>query len=129
MRDMDANDIDDNGTQGALDHEVMRLDPESYSRELLVEIAQRFPPALIARKLAELAGAMVMDKFGNYQPEWKTQSLAVKMLLDYTVGKPVARSEHVNVNVDVENDDDIREQIRHSPALRAKLEEMIGKKE
>jgi hypothetical protein len=99
--------------------------PSTISIRLSSMLAEAFPPEEIIEKIKELMNAEVVTKGGQVRPDTRTQESAVKLLLNYTVGLPIQRSENITVNV-TESNEDIQAQIDHSPALRAELARMIG---
>jgi hypothetical protein len=88
-------------------------------------LAEAFPPEVIIEKIDELMNAEVVTKGGQIRPDTRTRESAVKLLLNYTVGLPIARSENITVNV-TPSDEDIQSKIDFSPALREQLAKMIG---
>jgi hypothetical protein len=99
--------------------------PSTISRRLSSMLAEAFPPEVIVEKIKELMNAEVVTKGGQVRPDTRTQESAVKLLLNYTVGLPVIRSENIMVNVNP-SAEDVQAKIDHSPALRQQLAVMIG---
>lgn len=99
--------------------------PSTISKRLASQLAESFPPETIVEKLKELLNAQMVTKGGQVRPDTRTQESAMKLLLSYTIGLPVQRSENITVNV-TPSSEDIQAQIAGSPALRAELAEMIG---
>lgn len=102
--------------------------PSNVSKRLCSLIAERFPPELICDKLEELLEATITAKDGSSKPDNRARESACKILLAYSVGLPVQRSEHVEVRLDA-TAGEVQEQLRQSPALRSQLQRMLGQAE
>ena len=103
-------------------------DPSCISAKLSSVLAEKFQPEVIAAKIEELMNAEVVTKGGNVRPDTRTREAAVKLCLDYTVGRPTKRVQTVTVNVDTSTED-AQELLANSPALRAELLDMIHKQD
>ena len=100
-------------------------DPSAISARLSSLLAERIPPETIIAKIKELMAAKIETKGGNIREDTRTQEAAVKLWMDYVVGRPAQRVETVTVNVDT-SIEDLQEQVQMSPALRARLIKMAG---
>ena len=88
-------------------------------------LVEQFAPETIVEKIEELLNAEVVTKGGEVRPDTRTRESAVKLLLSYTIGLPIQRTQNITMNV-TQSDDDVQELIDGSPTLRAELAEMIG---
>lgn len=89
-------------------------------------IASRIPPERIAKAIDKLLDAKRMTKFGP-EEDPRAMEAGVKLYLSYIVGMPTQRIEQVNVNVDADTEAGMEERLKASPALRAKLQQMLDR--
>ncbi|HEY9153760.1 MAG TPA: hypothetical protein VIM69_01435 [Opitutaceae bacterium] len=97
----------------------------SHASEIITEITRTITPNRIAESLMQLLSAEFIDKRGERHADHRVRASAVQLLLAYTVGKPVERSESVVVNVSPESEVVLLEKLKQSPALRAALREIL----
>ena len=89
--------------------------------DVVLAIAEQFPPTKIAKLLGELAEAECITNGGRRIPDNRTRQAALTLMLAYLIGRPVERSESVSVNLTAEDAVGLRERLAHSPALRDAL--------
>lgn len=99
--------------------------PSNISRRLTSVLGDRFPPERIAAQLEELLVATTIDRYGNERPDMRAREAGLKLVLNYTVGVPVTRSEHVEVKVEA-TQDQAQALIAGSRSLRAQLTKMMN---
>ena len=98
-------------------------DPSAISSRLSSLLAERFPPEVIANKLNEMLKAVTVLKDGREKPDLRSREAGLKLLLNYSIGLPIQRTETVTVNVDTSMEA-LQEQVNMSPALKARLIKM-----
>lgn len=99
-------------------------DPRTINKEVVVALARKVSPDLVADKIKQLLDMTRMTKAGEV-PDVRAMEAGIKLYLAYAVGLPTQRSEIVQVNVDADNALGLEERLRHSPALRAMFRKML----
>ena len=102
---------------------------ESPAQRLAAELAEGVAPAQVLNTLRQALVADQVARDGSRQPDHRARLDAAKLWLAYAVGLPVQRSESVSVNLDADSAVGIEERLRHSPALRRMLREMLERAE
>jgi hypothetical protein len=100
-----------------------------YSPKLIEAIAAKFPAESIVDLLDSLVKAKIVTKGGHEIADNRTRLAAATLMLNYLVGRPVERTENINVNVDAATEDNLVERLAKSPALRQSLKRAIEKAE
>jgi hypothetical protein len=98
------------------------------STKVIEALAKKFGPKAIVDKISECLEATKTMAIGGLPYEiadHKTQLDALKLLLLYQVGAPVARSEVVTHNVDTMQS--LEAKLHKSPALRRAVDRMLSK--
>lgn len=78
-------------------------------------------PERIATALSDALTATTIARSGVVEPDTRSRLQAASIILSYTVGRPVERSENVSIIADPDSRVDIQERLRRSPALREQL--------
>ena len=102
--------------------------PQDLSVEVMNALSSKFGAKFIEDKFSELLKATKTMAVGGapYEtPDFKTQLDALKLLLQYQVGMPVARSEVITHNVDTVQT--LEAKIQKSPALRRAVGRMVDR--
>lgn len=90
-------------------------------------IAEKFGPEMLATHLHSLATeAVSITKKGHEVPDNRTRLAATTLALAYVLGRPIERSETVNVNLDADAALGLKERLKSSPALRESLRIMLA---
>lgn len=100
------------------------------SAKVIESIANEFGPQKVVDKMKELLEATKTMAVGGRPfetPDFKTQLDALKVLLQYQVGMPVARTESVVHNMDTM--DTLEHKMQSSPALRRAVGRMLDQAE
>lgn len=97
----------------------------NLTAETLSAIANKFGNGKLADLLEELTRAECITKGGHVIADNRTRLAACQLALAYLIGRPVERSEVVNVNLDADSSLGLSERLRNSPALRASLKKML----
>lgn len=95
---------------------------------VIEELAKKFSPDIIVNKIAECLEATKTMAVGGRPydtPDYKTRLDALKLVMQYQVGMPVARSEVVTHNVDTMQT--LESKMQNSPALRRAVGRMLDK--
>ena len=100
-------------------------DPSKISTRLTSVLAEQFPAEVISEKIDELLNATRELKDGTILTDTRSLEAGLKLLLAYTVGKPVERTETLTVNVET-TPEQLSAQIESSPALKARLKKLLG---
>jgi hypothetical protein len=93
--------------------------------ETMELINQKVTPEAIANALCEALQADVWSKEGGKGPDHRIRLEAIKVYLNWQIGKPVERS--ITITQPSEDDDQIMERMLQSPAAVAALERKIAK--
>lgn len=102
--------------------------PADLSTKVIEELATRFGPKKVVDKLEGLLKATKTMAIGGRPlevPDFKTQLDSLKLLLQYQIGMPVARTEAVVHNVDTMQT--LENKMQKSPALRRAVGRMLDK--
>lgn len=99
--------------------------PTTPGQELVEAIARSAPPERLAEVIADALSATITSRAGTREPDTRSQLEAAKLLLAYSVGRPVERVETVNVNLDADSSIGLAERLRNSPALLKSLRAII----
>lgn len=90
-------------------------------------IAAEAPAVRIIRALSDALTADQVNRDGTRSPDHRARTAAALALLEYSVGRPVARSEVVNLDATADSAVGMEARLRHSPALRALFRKMLDK--
>lgn len=92
-----------------------------------------FPPDRIVATLERLMDAKVTVVRGRgadarelHVDDWRIQLEAAKLMIAYTLGLPVQRSEAITVNLDADSAAGLSERLRASPALREQMRKLLN---
>ncbi len=92
----------------------------------LAEVIDAEAPAhRIIRALSDALAADVVNRDGTRSPDHRARTAAALALLEYRVGRPVARSEVINIDASADSAVGLEERLRHSPALRQLFRKML----
>jgi len=104
----------------------MKTDPNA---QLAAVIADEAPAHRIIRALSDALSADVVNRDGTRSPDHRARTAAALALLEYSVGRPVARSEVLTVNADADSEVGLENRLRHSPALRNLFRRLLASAE
>jgi hypothetical protein len=100
------------------------------SQRLLEELVRKIPVERIVETLVDCMHATTVLKNGVVVADWRSRLEAVKLVLAYLVGLPIARQEIVSVKkVDSNSELDFEERMASSPALLASVKAMVARAE
>ncbi len=91
------------------------------SAAIAAALGKVISPERIATALLDALTATTVARSGVVEPDTRSRLQAASIILAYTVGKPVERSENVSIIADPDSRLDIQERLRSSPALREQL--------
>ena len=104
----------------------MKTDPNT---QLAAVIDREAPNTRIVAALAAALSADLVARDGTRQPDHRTRLDAAKVLLAYTVGTPITRSEIISVDASADSAAGLQDRLRKSPSLVAKLKMEIERAE
>jgi len=99
-------------------------DPRQISKEVVVALARKIAPDLIAEKIEALLHATRPTKYGE-AADVRAMEAGIKLYLAYAVGLPTQRQEIVTVNLEADNSAGIEARLANSPALLRSMEAII----
>lgn len=94
--------------------------------EIAAALEIELPAAQIARAIGEALSATTVTKAGVAIPDHRTRMQAAELGLSYLVGRPTARTEAININLDADAAMGIEERLAKSPALREQLRRSLA---
>ena len=103
-------------------------DPRQINREVVVALARKITPDVIADKIRSLLDMKRPTKHGE-AADVRAMEAGIKLYLAYVIGLPTQRQEIVQVNLDADSATGLMERLRSSPALRESLKKLIGEAE
>jgi hypothetical protein len=121
--DATSTEIDNAAKEGRLSIRSQDLAPK-----VIEALAIKFGPTEVVNKIAECMEATKTMAIGGKPletPDYKTRLDALKLLLQYQIGMPVARSEVITHNVDTVQT--LEAKIQRSPALRRAVGRMLDR--
>lgn len=121
--DLKESDIRTAAKEGRLSLRAADLAPK-----IIEELAKKFGPDTIVNQIAECMGATKTIAISGRPfetPDYKTRLDTLKLLLQYQIGMPVARSEVVTHNVDTMQS--LESKMKGSPALRRAIGKMLDR--
>ena len=121
--DLKESDIRSAAKEGRLSLRAADLAPK-----IIEELAKKFGPDTIVSQIAECMGATKTISISGRPfetPDYKTRLDTLKLLLQYQIGMPVARSEVVTHNVDTMQS--LESKMQGSPALRRAIGKMLDR--
>ena len=95
----------------------MKTDPNTTLAQV---IATEAPAHRIVKALSDALSADLVARDGTRSPDHRIRCDAAKVLLSYTLGTPVARSEVVSIDATADCEAGLSARLK-SPALRAML--------
>lgn len=114
--------------ESAAEEGRLSITPADLSTKVIEELATRFGPKKVVDKLEGLLKATKTMAVGGRPlevPDFKTQLDSLKLLLQYQIGMPVARTEAIVHNVDTMQT--LENKMQKSPALRRAVGRMLDK--
>lgn len=114
--------------ESAAEEGRLSITPADLSTKVIEELATRFGPKKVVDKLEGLLKATKTMAVGGRPlevPDFKTQLDSLKLLLQYQIGMPVARTEAVVHNVDTMQT--LENKMQKSPALRRAVGRMLDR--
>jgi hypothetical protein len=99
---------------------------KSPAQAIAAALEKRIAPEQVATVLSDALTATTVSRSGAVEPDTRSRLQAAGMILAYQVGRPVERTEAVNINVDADSAIGMKERLAHSPALRAMLRKMLA---
>jgi len=103
-------------------------DPRQISKEVVMAIARRIEPGVIAEKIEELMNMTRPTKHGP-ACDVRAMEAGIKLYLSYVVGLPVQRQEIISVALDADSAVGLSERMKNSPALRSSLRKLLDEVE
>lgn len=88
-------------------------------------IAVAAPPERIAEVLSQALAATITTRAGTVEPDTRSRLQAAAILLSYSVGTPIQRSEVLSVNLDADSSVGLKERLANSPALKKSLQSIL----
>jgi hypothetical protein len=105
------------------------MKPSSQSlpagQQLADAIAKSAPPERLAEVIAAALGSTTVTRAGVIEPDTRSRLEAAKILLSYSVGTPITRSEILSVSLDANSSIGLAERLKNSPALRRSLRTIL----
>jgi hypothetical protein len=92
---------------------------------IISALENQVSPEHIAATLAAALSATTTSRSGTVEPDTRSRLQAASLMLAYQVGRPLERSESVNVSLDADSAVEIEERLRSSPALRQVLRRVL----
>ena len=100
----------------------MKTDPNTALAQV---IAAEAPAHRIIKALSDALNADVIHRDGTRGPDHRARTAAALALLEYSVGRPVQRSEIISVDATADSAAGLQDRLRKSPSLVAKLKREI----
>lgn len=94
-------------------------------QQLADAIAKSAPPERLAEVIAAALGSTTVTRAGVIEPDTRSRLEAAKILLSYSVGTPITRSEILSVSLDANSSIGLAERLANSPALRKSLRAVL----
>lgn len=104
----------------------MKPSPQTPAQRLAAELAAGVAPEQVLHTLRQALAADTVARDGSRQPDHRARLDAAKLLLSYTVGLPIQRTESIAVNLDADSALGLKERLRNSPALRESMRKMLA---
>jgi hypothetical protein len=101
----------------------------NQSSPLAAALGKAITPERIAATLSDALSATLLSRSGAVEIDTRSRLQAASLILAYLVGKPVERTETVNVNMEADSGLSLKERIQRSPALRAQLTQTLAEVE
>ena len=96
----------------------MKNDPNTALSQV---IAAEAPADRIIKALSDALAADTVNRDGTRSPHHAVRISAALALLEYSVGRPVARSEIISIDASADASVGLQDRLRKSPSLRANL--------
>lgn len=108
-----------------MDPSYNQSDSENFSEAL----ARRISNKRLVDVLWECMHATTVLKNGVVIPDWRARLEAIKLILAYMIGTPIARQEIVVSQLDDDDDEDFIDKMARSPMLLACMKRQIARAE
>jgi hypothetical protein len=106
----------------------MKTDSNSTPAQAITAALEKLvSPEQVARALSDALSATNTSRNGVVESDTRSRLQAASLILSYQIGRPVERSESINVNLDADAAMGIEERLRQSPALRATFRNLLEK--
>ena len=89
-------------------------------------LSERFPPELIAKKIAELLDATHVTAGNRTIADNRAREAGLKLLLGYLIGLPVQRQEIITRHTSTL--EELQAKVKNSPELRRAIAELLDEK-
>ncbi|MEI6606325.1 MAG: hypothetical protein WCP35_13525 [Verrucomicrobiota bacterium] len=99
---------------------------ETPSQRLAKCLEDQFPEERIAAALSELAAATSTTRSGTIEPDSRVRLAALQLVIEHRFGRATPRSETPTIARDVDEESDVAERAKRSPALRAMLRRLLS---
>lgn len=93
--------------------------------ELAEILAKKIPFEMVSEALFRALTATTVSRSGAVEQDTRSQLQAASLILENRVGRPIQRSESVNVDLSADSAVGLEARLRHSPALRAMMRKML----
>lgn len=103
--------------------------PVNPSAELAETLNAKIPSEMLADALFRGLTATTTTRAGAVEQDTRSQLQAASLILAYKVGRPVERSEVINVNLDADSMTGLRERLSSSLAMRQTLAGLLAEVE
>jgi hypothetical protein len=105
----------------------MKTNTETPAARLAHELAQAVTGEQISLVLRQALSATTTTRAGTVEPDHKIRIEASRLLLAYSLGLPVQRTETVTVALDADANAGLHERLAKSPALRSALQAALDR--
>jgi hypothetical protein len=105
------------------------MNPQNPTTELAEILAKKIPFQMVSEALFRALTATSISRSGAVEQDTRSQLQAASLILENRVGRPIQRSESVNVELSADSAVGMEERLRHSPALRGLLRKMLERVE
>lgn len=95
-------------------------DPRQINKEVVLALARRVSPDVIAAKIESLMNMTRPTKYGP-AADVRAMESGIKLYLAYVIGLPTQRQEVISVTLDADSMVGLRERLKASPAMRQTL--------
>lgn len=101
--------------------------PQNPTAELAEILAKKIPFEMVSEALFRALTATILSRSGAVEADTRAQLQAASLILENRVGRPIQRTESINVDLNADSGLGMEERLRHSPALRAMMRKMLDR--
>ena len=99
---------------------------QASSQAIATALEKMIAPERLAEVLSDALCATAVSRNGSVEVDTRSRLQAATLILAYQVGRPIERTESVNVNIDSNTTIDLKERLKRSPALRESLAKLLA---